>query len=347
MSSTYTDKSSPFSRLTNEHSQNLFSNCLSHDSPARGWPYRFRSRGTTESSILDHGLGRLCFGGRLRISGHSGVGIFNDEWASPILTWVLVLRILVALTWHPLLLQTSFVTQMYLALETLRKSLNHLLQCLTSEYNSAFVFLTFWFQLRILEMTDVHLRRKMNFSALSPCFINHLFFCFWPLSSCYAGIFSSFSHDFSTAAFASGIFIASGIGINLCTRFLWFSEILFPLPAIWSSWALWRGPSIRFLADSSASTMHACFVSRLSKTLQVSLYSSRLVLQGIAAGIGSSNFLRAFFHNVLEFFIRWINEVNTTHLPNIAKLRFFDSSLLLFSSLRRYLACLFHISHHK
>ena len=30
--------------------------------------------------------------------------------------------------------------------------------------------------------------------------------------------FSNFSHSLSTAAFASGIFIAWGIGINLCTK---------------------------------------------------------------------------------------------------------------------------------
>ena len=34
----------------------IFSNCLSHNSPAKGWPYTFRSRGTTGSSILDHDL---------------------------------------------------------------------------------------------------------------------------------------------------------------------------------------------------------------------------------------------------------------------------------------------------
>ena len=54
MSSTYTDKNNPFSRCTNKHSQletfsqsyvnRIFSNCLSHKSPARGWPYRFRSK---------------------------------------------------------------------------------------------------------------------------------------------------------------------------------------------------------------------------------------------------------------------------------------------------------------
>ena len=57
----------PFSRCTKKHSQletssqpyfnRIFSNCLSDNNPAKGWPYRFRSRGTTGSSILDHDLG--------------------------------------------------------------------------------------------------------------------------------------------------------------------------------------------------------------------------------------------------------------------------------------------------
>ena len=39
------------------------------------------------------------------------------------------------------------------------------------------------------------------------------------------------------------------------------------------------------------------FVLRMPEELQVSLYSRPLVLQGIAAGIGTSNFLRAFSEN--------------------------------------------------
>ena len=57
----------------------IFSNCLSHNSPARGWPYRFRSRGT---SILDHDLGHYCRGGRIQMSGHSDLGIFVI-WVHP------------------------------------------------------------------------------------------------------------------------------------------------------------------------------------------------------------------------------------------------------------------------
>ena len=74
MSSTYTDKNNPFSRCTKRHSQfgvfsqpcfnKIFSTCLSHNSPAKGWPYKFLSRGTTGSSILDHDLGHLCRRGK-------------------------------------------------------------------------------------------------------------------------------------------------------------------------------------------------------------------------------------------------------------------------------------------
>ena len=60
------------------------------------------------------------------------------------------------------------------------------------------------FQLRILKMTEIHQWRKMNFSALIPCFFDHLLlvsdFCQLPCRD-----FLSFSHSFSTAAFASGI----------------------------------------------------------------------------------------------------------------------------------------------
>ena len=66
----------------------FFSNCSSHICPAKGWPYRFRARGTTGSSILDHDFGHLCRGRRTQKSGHSDLGIFNNFGASSILTWV-------------------------------------------------------------------------------------------------------------------------------------------------------------------------------------------------------------------------------------------------------------------
>ena len=96
MSSTFTHKNH-FSRCTNKHSQlgtfsqpcshRIFSDCLSHNSPAKGWPYKFRSWRTTGSSTLDHDLGHLCRGRRVQISGHSNFGIFNNVDVSSILTW--------------------------------------------------------------------------------------------------------------------------------------------------------------------------------------------------------------------------------------------------------------------
>ena len=98
LASTYTDKNNPSPRWTKRQSQfgifsqpcfnKIFSNCLSHNSPAKGWPYRFRSRGTTGSSILDHDFGHLWRGGRIQMSGHSDLGIFNNLWASSMFTWV-------------------------------------------------------------------------------------------------------------------------------------------------------------------------------------------------------------------------------------------------------------------
>ena len=46
----------------------------------------------------------------------------------------------------------------------------------TSEYNSTFVFSVLCVQFGIPQMTDVHQWGKMNFSALRPCFIDHLWF---------------------------------------------------------------------------------------------------------------------------------------------------------------------------
>ena len=87
-----------FSGCTNKHSQLetfsqpcfnwIFSNCLSHNSPAKGWPYRLRSRGTSGSSILDHDLGHLCRGRRIQMSGHSAMGFFKNFGASYIFYWV-------------------------------------------------------------------------------------------------------------------------------------------------------------------------------------------------------------------------------------------------------------------
>ena len=67
-----------FFQISQPCSNWAFSNCLSHNSPARGWPYRFLSRGTTGSSILDNDFSHLCRGRRIQMSGHSDSGIFSN-----------------------------------------------------------------------------------------------------------------------------------------------------------------------------------------------------------------------------------------------------------------------------
>ena len=60
-------------------------------------------------------------------------------------------------------------------------------------------------------MTNVHQRCEMYFHIFVPCFFDHF-------ARFHAEIFSCFLHSLSTASFAAGIFIAWGIGINLCTN---------------------------------------------------------------------------------------------------------------------------------
>ena len=64
--------------------------------------------------------------------------------------------------------------------------------------------------------------------------------------------------------------------------------------------------------DSSASTILTCYVVLFPIPQKVSLPLFIGILQGIAAGIGISNFLRAFFHDVLEVLILKFNEEDTT-----------------------------------
>ena len=70
------------------HSNQASSNCLSHNNPARGWPYKFRSKCTTGSSMLAHGFGHSCRGSRIHSSGYSDSEILSNLGASSNFTWV-------------------------------------------------------------------------------------------------------------------------------------------------------------------------------------------------------------------------------------------------------------------
>ena len=125
---------------------------------------------------------------------------------------------------------------------------------ITSKYNSTFALLVFRLWFSILQMTDVDQWCKMNFFPRSSI-TSDLFLTF---ARFHARIFSSFSHSSSTAAFAAGIFIAWGIGINLCAKLQWCSGLLLFL-AMWSSLTSGTILSMRSFFDSSASKTHAYF----------------------------------------------------------------------------------------
>ena len=136
----------------------------------------------------------------------------------------------------------------------------------TSEYLSAFVFLKCGSNSEFLRWQVCINEPKWT---VLPSFraSSITFFLGSDFVSGQAGSVSSFSHSLSTAAFVSGIFIALGTGINLCTRLQWFRELI-PSPAICSSWSFGWDPSNRLLADSSASAMHSNFVLQFPLELQ-------------------------------------------------------------------------------
>ena len=106
-----------------------------------------------------------------------------------------------------------------------------------------------------------------------------------------------------------------------------------------------RIPSNRILTDSSASSTQAYLVLRFQILLQVSPRHFTGVLQGIAAGIGISNLLRAILMVCLKFFIIWFNEEDTTFCLALSS---FGFSISHFCFAFRFYASdiCFHISGH-
>ena len=210
----------------------IFSNWLSHNSPAKGWPYRFRSRGTTRSSILDHDFGHVCRGRRIQMSGHSDLGIFSNFGASSIFTWckqilrkLLVLSNLAVCLWYPWPLLLTFVMLMILVQWIL---LQHPESSFTISPRSTTRPMYFWCFVSNSAFIKWHMSihdAKWTFApdVLASSITSFLLLTFVRF---HAEIFSNFSHSLSTAAFAAGIFIAWGIGINLYPSHKWLPPIM-------------------------------------------------------------------------------------------------------------------------
>ena len=185
-----------------------------HKRPASGCPYKFRSRGTTGSSMFDHDLGHVCRGRRNHISGHSDFGIVNNYGASSIVTWVQADTASAACPAQPGNLAITSITFSAVICEADDPCSVNTAYATESSFTMPLrsttlplYFCDFRFRLSVLEVTNVHQCSKVHFLC-DFCASSITSFLLLIFSSCHAGIVSSFCHSLSTAAFASGIFIA-------------------------------------------------------------------------------------------------------------------------------------------
>ena len=148
-------------------------------------------------------------------------GIFNNFGSSSIfpgyqqiLRQLLVLRNQAVWRWYPWLLLLSFVMLMILVQWILHKILNGLSQYHLGVQLDLCIFCALPPIQHFSNDRCPSVTQNEHFCPYSLLLRSPLF-CFW-LSSGSMPYFLYFSHSFSTA-FASGIFNAWGIGINLCT----------------------------------------------------------------------------------------------------------------------------------
>ena len=208
----------------------IFSNCLSHNSPAKGWPCRFRSRGTTGSSILDHDFGHLCSGRRIQMSGHSDLGIFSNFVASFIFTWEKADTATAACPAQPGSLEMTSMTFGAVICDADDPCSVNTVQ----DPESSFTIsprrttrpLYFWcFASNSGFFHDMSISEAKWTVAPTSLLHRSPLSYFWLSSGSTPKFSPSFSHSLSTAAFAAGIFIAWGIGINLCTNPISFAAV--------------------------------------------------------------------------------------------------------------------------
>ena len=222
-------------------------------------------------------------------------GICNNVDASSILTWVFADTASAACPAHPGSLEIISICDCHLWCWWSSFSEHYMrtriiFYNVTSEYDPAVVFLISRFQLRILKMTKIHQWRDMNFSSLISCFIDHLFLAL-TFVSCYARIFSSFSFPFTLLPLHLDFPLLEASewtceqdcndfeNSSLCQWYDIGDVCVQLLPALVSCFRRHQH--------------HKHILSCVSQYLGGSPLLFIGILQGIAAGIGTSNFLRA------------------------------------------------------
>ena len=195
--------------------------------------------------------------------------------------------------------------------------------------------LHFWkcgFQLRILEMTDVHRRRKCTVlpsvlaSAITSFFVSDFrqlpgryHFKFFPFFIRCCFCFWCFHIEHRNK------FVHKNVTVQ------WIDS--FPCNVIFMIIVVESLPCT--FVDSSASTIHAylCLANARGATDLPALSSSGLARH--CCWYRNFQLSPRIVNSLLEFPICWINEVNTSQFSCIVKHRLFDSTLLLLFSFRR------------
>ena len=254
-----------------------------------------------------------------------------------ILRPLLVLRNQAVWRWYPWLLQPSFVTQMNLALWTLRMSLNQKKKKNTMSPRSTPRPLNFW----NLGSNSEFLRWQMSINdakcTVLPCFIDHLFFvsdfrqlpcrylfkfflfcmhCFW--------YFHCWRHR---NTFVHEIVMVQRVDSFPC-------NVVFMIFMLCSFQTLSR----RFVGFDDACVF--CLGSIRSATSFPVLSSPDLARQ--CCWHRNFQVSPRMFNSFFEFRICWINAVNSAQSSGVVKLRFFESPLLFCFSLR----CFWHVFPH-
>ena len=179
----------------------------SHQRSASGWPYIFRSSGTTGSSILDRDFDHLCRGRRIQMSGHSDLGIFHTAGVSSILTCVYADT-------------ASAVCPAHLGSLTITSISFAAVVCHADEPCSVNSVVRVWIMFHNVISSITHGLRVFEWIVLLSLCASWTTSCLLlTFVNCHASIFSSFS----TAAFASCIFQCLRLRVEVVHK-IWMTQ---------------------------------------------------------------------------------------------------------------------------
>ena len=137
--------------------------------------------------------------------------------------------------------------------------------------------------------------------------------------------------------FASGMFIACGIGRNLCTKLKCVIEV-HPFPAMRFSCILESKDSVRCPVDSRDSTLQSYIVLDFCFSLpifgfRIRFHDACLSFTRHRGSHRSFQFSPRIFENFFISFVVWINKIDSSLSLSIVKLRFLFCPFLFFSIL--------------